>query len=150
MRAPLPPFLVALLAMAPAFAGEPGPDAQRFQIAPNDAGAIRIDTTTGAVSHCAPKDGAWTCDPVPSRAAPVASAPSAPSSSDPAAVSSALAGLSARVDELSRRVDQAAGVPVATSIGKPLSAAPARPSLAAVIVGRLVTMVKRLKAPPAG
>jgi hypothetical protein len=43
----------------PALADEP---AGRYSVLPSSDGFIRIDTATGAVSHCGKRDGAWYCD----------------------------------------------------------------------------------------
>ena len=53
-------ILVAMGAGAPA--QEP---AGRFQIAPGESGGfVRLDTRTGAVSHCARRDSGWYCEPL--------------------------------------------------------------------------------------
>lgn len=52
-------FAFASLAVATlsARAGEPG----RFNMVPIDGGVMRLDTQTGAVSHCARTGGKWAC-----------------------------------------------------------------------------------------
>jgi hypothetical protein len=53
-------ILAALgLVVGPAFAEEP---AGRYSVLPSSDGFIRVDTATGAVSHCGKRDGAWYCD----------------------------------------------------------------------------------------
>jgi hypothetical protein len=53
-------ILAALgLAVGPALAEEP---AGRYSVLPSSDGFIRVDTATGAVSHCGKRDGAWYCD----------------------------------------------------------------------------------------
>lgn len=53
-------LLAALvLAAGPALAEEP---AGRYSVLPSSDGFIRVDTATGAVSHCGKRDGAWYCD----------------------------------------------------------------------------------------
>jgi hypothetical protein len=42
-------------------AGSPG----RFQMQPTDNGVLRLDTQTGAVSHCKPSGDTWACQMVP-------------------------------------------------------------------------------------
>lgn len=57
--------LAALLCSGLAASAQRAPDAAgRFTIAPQDDGFLRLDTRSGAVSHCR-KDpaGAWTCVP---------------------------------------------------------------------------------------
>jgi hypothetical protein len=43
----------------PALAEEP---AGRYSVLPSSDGFIRVDTATGAVSHCGKREGAWYCD----------------------------------------------------------------------------------------
>jgi hypothetical protein len=52
-------FAVIGLVAWPALADEP---AGRYSVLPSSDGFIRIDTATGAVSHCGKRDGAWYCD----------------------------------------------------------------------------------------
>jgi len=37
----------------------------RYTVTPVEGGFLRTDTDTGAVSHCAKKDGGWACSTVP-------------------------------------------------------------------------------------
>jgi hypothetical protein len=66
MRVPFPTLLLTLLLAAPVLAAQPAPpaDAQRFQLAPGDSGVTRIDTATGAITHCVERNDRWTCQPV--------------------------------------------------------------------------------------
>jgi hypothetical protein len=41
-----------------------GQDAGRYQAQPAGDGFIRLDTRTGATSHCTREDGVWRCRPV--------------------------------------------------------------------------------------
>lgn len=52
---------VFLLA-GPAIAENVNSSAGRFQIAPDRDGFVRLDTMTGAVSHCHKREGTWRCD----------------------------------------------------------------------------------------
>jgi hypothetical protein len=53
----------AVLGAIPSLAEEaPTPPAGRYQIAPDEDGFVRLDTETGAMSHCTKRDGAWQCD----------------------------------------------------------------------------------------
>lgn len=98
-----------MLFAAPSFAAPPATDAGRFQLAPTDSGVTRIDTATGAISHCTEQNGAWTCQTV------------------------------------------ASGVERGITTATTATAAPSPTrTLAAVIVGRLLTLVKALKRPHAG
>lgn len=55
--------VLAILGLAawPALAEGPA-DAGRFSVLPSSDGFIRVDTVTGAVSHCGKREGAWYCD----------------------------------------------------------------------------------------
>ena len=46
----------------PLFAQEAPPAAGRYQIAPDENGFVRLDTETGAMSHCVKREGAWKCE----------------------------------------------------------------------------------------
>jgi hypothetical protein len=52
----------AVLGAVPSLAEEAPPSAGRYQIAPDEDGFVRLDTETGAMSHCVKRDGAWRCD----------------------------------------------------------------------------------------
>ncbi len=55
------PILVgALLLALPALAGDSGRPA-RYAIEPAAEGFVRLDTATGAASHCTKRDGVWHC-----------------------------------------------------------------------------------------
>ena len=60
--------LVAIVLAAvgvPAAAQDGVPPAGRFQLAPGDGGSfVRLDTRTGAVSHCRQENGVWRCQPI--------------------------------------------------------------------------------------
>jgi hypothetical protein len=55
-------ILIAVAVGMPASAADVKPGAGRYGIAPSDDGFVRLDTATGAVSHCGRRDGAWSCD----------------------------------------------------------------------------------------
>jgi hypothetical protein len=70
-------FLAALLSLPIAASGQDAPAAGqdattsgqgasapsgRYQIAPDDDGFVRLDTRTGAMTHCGKREGAWRCD----------------------------------------------------------------------------------------
>ena len=68
-------LLLALILAMPVAAQESG---LRFEIAPGAVGVTRVDTQTGAVSHCSANQGGWACDPV-AAAAPAAATDRVPS-----------------------------------------------------------------------
>ena len=49
------------LVLGPALAQQAGSDHGRYQIAPDGDGFVRLDTETGALSHCERSDGVWQC-----------------------------------------------------------------------------------------
>ena len=61
--------LVLAVAVAAPLAAEE-PPGLRFEIAPGEAGVTRVDTQTGAVSHCTARNGAWICEPAAVAAEP--------------------------------------------------------------------------------
>jgi outer membrane murein-binding lipoprotein Lpp len=123
------PFVVVLVATVPLAVGAAsgGP---RFTVEPGPGGVTRVDTETGALSHCTPRDGTWQCEPV---------GPATPA--DPDRLSEAIAALNARVDALSARVDQV--MPPVAAAGAAQEAAP-RP-FTAEAVARFLEMIRRLK-----
>lgn len=62
MKRPLVILAGVFLVSAPVLAQEPAPAAGRYQIAPDGDGFVRLDTETGAMSHCGKRDGVWHCD----------------------------------------------------------------------------------------
>jgi hypothetical protein len=57
---PLFAITLALVLASPAGAAEAG----RYVLKDVDGGFIRLDTETGAVSHCRSRDELWRCEPV--------------------------------------------------------------------------------------
>jgi hypothetical protein len=56
-------FLAALLSLAaPGLAQDSASPSGRYQIAPDEDGFVRLDTRTGAMTHCGKREGAWRCD----------------------------------------------------------------------------------------
>lgn len=129
-----------ILAAVPALAADLPDAAGRFTLGPSRDGFVRLDTKTGAVSHCATNAGVWTCEPLPQ---PQDTALKAKVE----ALTAAVARLTATVAALDDRVGAIA--PVASAgMPKPPVAAPPReygPNLAQRAVARLIDMVRRLK-----
>jgi hypothetical protein len=46
----------------PALAQDAAAPSGRYQIAPDEDGFVRLDTRTGAMTHCGKREGAWRCD----------------------------------------------------------------------------------------
>jgi hypothetical protein len=55
----------AVIGAVPSWAEDPEPSAGRYQIAPDKDGFVRLDTETGAMSHCVKREGSGiaTCSP---------------------------------------------------------------------------------------
>ncbi len=56
-------LLAGTLCLAvPALAQDTAAPSGRYQIAPDEDGFVRLDTRTGAMTHCGKREGAWRCD----------------------------------------------------------------------------------------
>jgi hypothetical protein len=82
----------------------PSQDAVRYTVRPSGDGFVRLDTQTGAVSHCARREDTWFCEPV----------------IDSAAMEARLDSLAVQIERLSARIAAlearpAADPPTATS-----------------------------------
>jgi hypothetical protein len=130
-------FLTAtvLCAAAPVAAQEVG----RYELAPGANGFIRLDTRTGATSHCAPEDGVWRCAPLIEDAGVLAAGLEALAARVDT-TTAALAELGARVDALAARVEASPSADVAPVEER---------GLVATAVARLFALVRLLKHGPA-
>jgi hypothetical protein len=54
--------IVALFATPGLAEDAASPSSGRYQIAPDEDGFVRLDTRTGAMTHCGKQEGAWRCD----------------------------------------------------------------------------------------
>jgi hypothetical protein len=113
----------------------------RFTLDSSGAGFVRLDTATGAVTHCSVTNGTWTCDPI--LAPDEGLGPRVDAlAGDVARLTAEMAALRTQVDQLA---DRAAAPPAG---GAPAVAAaehaPAR-TLAKRIVSRFLAMVHQLK-----
>ena len=133
--------LVAIVVAAvgvPAAAQDGVPPAGRFQLAPGDGGSfVRLDTRTGAVSHCRQDAGVWRCQPILDSGL----------ADRLSALSDKVDHLSSGLDRLSLRVDK-----LATDAGAPTPAlAPADQTegksegFAQAAVHRLLEVIRTLK-----
>ena len=130
--------IASLAVIVPAAAQDSAPPAGRFQLTPGAGSSfVRLDTRTGAVSHCRQESGVWHCQPI--------------MDSGLADRLSALSGkvdhLSAGLDSLSLRVDK-----LAAEVGKQAPGASAdggdaaKPKgFAQTAVYRLLEMIRTLK-----
>ena len=122
---------VSLLA-ASAIAADTVPAPGRYAIGPSADGFVRLDTTSGAVSHCVQTNGVWRCEPM---------------AGGDSALEARLDALAAEVKRLTAAVAAldarvAAIGPVAASVAEE---EPARSGFARQAVGRFLDMIRRLK-----
>jgi hypothetical protein len=147
-------FLLALAGTAmlalPAASEEAGPAVGRYAITPEADGFTRLDTRTGAVSHCTKRDDVWTCQPFETEAglAPKLLA----IGGDIDRLSAEVGSLSARVRVLAARVEAIAAQAEAPAVPQAArtEAGERRPGLANEVVRRLFAMVRKLKGEGAG
>jgi hypothetical protein len=95
-------MLVMLVAALPGRAGEADPEAGRYSITATDGGFTRLDTRTGAVSHCTRSEGIWRCEPADGATA----ATPVPPAAAPPQTAAATPGIEARLDALAGRLDR--------------------------------------------
>ena len=134
------PFAAAVVATA-AVAAET-PEAGRYLIGASSEGFVRLDTRTGATSHCTRQDGVWRCQPVIEESGALIARLDA--------LSAEVVGLGAALSELTARVDAlAAGreQPAPTVTGE--APADSNRGLVATAMGRLFALVRLLKHGPA-
>jgi hypothetical protein len=62
MKRPILLLVGTLLLAVPALGQDSALPLGRYQIAPDADGFVRLDTRTGALTHCGKRDGAWRCD----------------------------------------------------------------------------------------
>jgi hypothetical protein len=131
-------FVAAALAVTASSATVTAQEAGRYQLAPGAEGFVRLDTRTGATSHCTRQDDVWRCAPVIEQTGALA-AELEVLSADVARLAAGLAELGARVDTLAARLDRPA--PAATE-----DIAPGEDrGLVATAVARLFALVRLLK-----
>lgn len=130
--------IASLAVIVPAAAQDGAPPAGRFQLAPGEAGGfVRLDTRTGAVSHCRQENGVWHCQPILD-----------PGLKDRlSALSDKVDHLSAGLDRLSARVDTlAADVATRATGATAADKTAAKPKgFAQTAVTRLLELIRTLK-----
>jgi hypothetical protein len=114
-----------------------GGGAERYVLSAAPGGFVRLDTTTGAVSHCGQQAGVWYCDAL---------------AGEDAGLKARLDALAAEVAKLSTTVAAFDGRIAKLESGEPKlvpTSAPApaakRPGLAGQAVHRLVVLIRTLK-----
>jgi hypothetical protein len=128
----------AAVFLAPAFAADTS-GAGRYQLAPSEAGFVRLDTLTGATSHCSKQDDVWRCEPV-AEAEGALDAKFDALSGEVSRLSAALSEMAARLDVLAARVDRLAASSVAQD-----TSPPPKHGLVATAMERLFALVRALK-----
>ena len=110
MRRPLIAVAGILLLTTPALAQAPISGAGRYRITPSEEGFTRLDTETGAISHCGKRDGVWYCEPLAGAEADLERRLDR-LAGEVARLSDQIAALSAGIESLARRLDAAAARP---------------------------------------
>ena len=127
--------LLVLLALASAgVAPALAEDAGRYALSASRDGFVRLDTATGAVSHCRPDKGTWRCEPLAADDGNVRLRVDA--------LATEVAKLTAAVSVLDARV--AALAPV----GSPAATVPPtaeRPNVVKDVVSRFLDLVRAVK-----
>ncbi len=113
--------------------------AARFLLTPGkDAGFTRLDTKTGAVSHCGQLDGVWSCEPFDD----------SDLQDHLSALSADVARLSAEVDRLSARIDALGPAPEAVAVQQPDQSDDEQPGFADAVLRRFLDLVREIKRDP--
>ncbi|MCP4382030.1 MAG: hypothetical protein GY798_11565 [Hyphomicrobiales bacterium] len=119
--------------LASAVAGEP--DAARYAIEPSVDGFVRLDTETGALSHCTRRDGIWRCAVLTEDRSAIDAL-----AADVSALADGLAALTARVATL-----EATPPPTTADGGRAVES-----SFAATLMERLILFVRDIRQLPSG
>jgi hypothetical protein len=119
----------------PAAADDPPPDAGRYSVLPSPDGFIRIDTATGAVSHCGKREGAWYCDVLIEDRGLMERRLDA--------LTAQIASLADRIEKLAARIDRP---PPPAVVPAPVE----EPGFTATLMRKLFVLVKGLKTAEAG
>ncbi len=132
--------IVSVGVIVPAAAQDAPPPAGRYQLAPGQGSSfVRLDTRTGAVSHCDQQAGVWRCEPIVESGL----------KDKLSALSNKVDRLSSDLDRLSLRVDTLAAdagspaLPAAAGPGD--KAADAPHGFAPAVVYRLLEMIRAIK-----
>jgi outer membrane murein-binding lipoprotein Lpp len=133
--------IASVAVVVPATAQDDVPPAGRFQLAPGEgSGFVRLDTRTGAVSHCRQNDGVWRCEPIIDSVGLEDRLNALSDKVD--RLASGLDSLSLRIDELAADVSRPTPPVVAAADDKPVGK-PRRIAQAAVY--RLLEMIRVIK-----
>ena len=136
-------FLAGMLVFACAAGAEEETKASRFAVEPSGDGFIRLDSQTGAVSHCGKRGDIWFCDPL---------------TENESGLQHRLDVLSAKVDALTRQVAELAQrlAPAKPPGNATVSVAPSAPpaarpmSFSERLMRRFFALVREMKGASAG
>lgn len=131
---------VCVLFAASAAADDAKPGAGRYLLGGSPGGFVRLDTVTGAASHCSQKGKIWRCEPLPVEDAAIKTRLDA-LSGEVAKLSAVLAALNARVAALGP-IDQTKAPVVATTQDPKEDK---QPSFANQVMVRFFDLVRTLK-----
>ena len=121
--------ILAALVLTSSAAGDEVKPGGRYAVQPSDDGFIRLDTQTGAVSHCGRREGVWFCEKL---------------------VEDKTA-LEKRIEELATRLDTLAKAVTALAVRPPASAEPPpaavveRTDFTAKLMRRFYALIRRMK-----
>jgi len=126
-------LFATVVVLAGTAAGDELKPGNRFAVQPSDDGFIRLDTQTGAVSHCGRHAGVWFCEKLVE---------------DPTALEKRIDELTARVDALSKSVDALAAHSAAAS--SPPAQVIETSNFTTKLIRRFYALIRRMKGTDAG
>ena len=125
-------FAAGMLGLLVASASAQEVGTGRYQVQPSVDGFIRLDTETGAVSHCARRDNVWRCDVLAADRSAIE------------AVAAEVKALNDRLDALSARLDALEGRATVVQPPETGEVEPA-PGFAEMLLQRLFQLVRDMK-----
>ena len=121
--------ILAALALTGTAAGDEAKPGGRYAVQPSDDGFIRLDTQTGAVSHCGRREGVWFCEKLVE---------------DQTALERRIDELAARLDALSKEVAALAARPPAVAAPPPAPVVE-RTDFTTKLMRRFYALIRRMK-----
>ncbi len=118
------------LTVAGAAVGEDAKPLNRFAVQPSEDGFIRLDTKTGAVSHCGRRKGVWFCEKLVE---------------DQTAIEAEIDALRGRIDALAKEVAALAARPAVTAPPPPPPPVVENSDFLTKAIHRLYALVRRMK-----
>ena len=120
--------IFAALALTGTAAGDETNRGGRYAVQPSDDGFVRLDTQTGAVSHCSRRAGVWFCEKLVE---------------DQTALEKRIEELAARLDALSKKVDALARPPAVAE--PPPAQVVERADFTTKLMRRFYALIRRMK-----